>query len=173
MATFVRIDSPYASNEQTRLQSQDVFEKMYVAFANLLVTDPYINQLLLDKSYVFDFMPFDEIKAIYTPPPLSTIPQDKPHIQLAINRMQFTPITSCSKQGEIGLTLSYESPMHQESTYKLASYLSSTLSIKTFICLDRPVRISSSSATFNYNTQKFNTLVQQDITLQFEIAART
>ena len=90
-------DSPFASDTKTKLIPQDVFEEMYVAFANLLVTDKYIQELLTDKSYVFDFMPFDRIRAIYERPPLSTIPKDTPHIQLTINRLAYSPQSSCSK----------------------------------------------------------------------------
>ena len=165
-------NSPFATYKKTRLETTDVFEEMYVAFANELVTDPFINTLLMDKSYVFDFMPFESIKAVYEKPPLSTIPQDMPRIQLTITRMQFSPMTTCSKLGEIALNLTYESPMHQESTYKLASYLSSMLALKTFMCVERSVRVISSSAQFNYNTQKFNTTVQQEITLQFEMSSK-
>jgi hypothetical protein len=158
--------------EKTQLVPEDIFEEMYIAFANLLVADPYIQNLLSDNSYVFDFLPFEGIKAVYTKPPLSTIPQDAPHIQLAINRMSFSPINTCANQGEINMTLAYESPMHQESTYKVASYLSTLLARKAFACLDRTVRVMSSSAQFTYNAAKHSTSVQQDILLQFDISAR-
>ena len=172
MSIITATDNIAATIEKNNLLPEDVYEEMYVTFANLLVTDPYISKLLSDKSYVFDFMPFESIKAVYEQPKLSTIPSDTPHIHLAINRMQFSPFNSCSKLGEIGMTLAYEAPMHQISTYKLASYLSSMLAVRTFRCVDRTARVMASSADFTYNTSKFSTFVQQNITLNFEIAHR-
>ena len=120
-----------------RLQSQDVFEEMYVAFANILVTDLYIKKLLADGSYVFDFLPFEAIKAVYTKPQLSTIPADTPHINPIINRMGYQLVASNSKRGEIEMVIVYKSPMHREATYKLMSYLTSKLADTTFMtCKD-------------------------------------
>jgi hypothetical protein len=161
-----------SNDSQDRLLPSDIFEEIYVAFANLLVTDPYIQSLLTDDNFVFDFLPFEQIKAVYTEPAVSTIPAGAPHIWLLINRMAFSPHASCAKLGEITCTLAYESPMLHESTYKLASYLSSKLAILVFPCKDRAVRVTSSAASFTYNVGKRSVAVQQDITLLFEISAR-
>jgi len=155
-----------------RLQSQDVFEEMYVAFANILVTDSYIEKLLADGSYVFDFLPFEAIKAVYTKPQLSTIPTDTPHINLMISRMGYQLVASNSKRGEIELVIVYESPMHWEATYKLMSYLTSILADTTFMTKDRPVRVMSSSATPNYNTSKNSVTVTQTVQIAFELNRR-
>ena len=165
-------ESPLTHPGVLVLQSPDVFEEMYVAFANLLVTDPYIESLLSDKSYVFDFLPFDQIKAVYTKPDLSTIPSDPPHISIAITRMSYKPMSTCSKLGEIDIMIAYESPMHWEPTYKLMSYLSSMLAVKVFLCQDRTVRVMSSSATPTYNVPKNSVSVQQNATLHFEMRLR-
>ena len=162
----------YIEQTPLRLQSQDVFEEIYVAFANILVTDPYIQELLTDGSYVFDFLPFEAIKAIYTKPQLSTIPADTPHINLMISRMGYQLIASNCKQGNIDLIIAYESPMHWEATYKLMSYLTSMLADTTFRAKDRTVRVMSSSATPNYNTNKNSVSVTQNVQVAFELNRR-
>ena len=165
---------PTGSHTQStdKLVPQDVFEEMYVAFANILVTDQYIQQLLEDGSYVFDFLPFESIKAMYTKPPLSTIPANAPHINLMINRLGYQLTGSNCKRGEIEMTIVYESPMHWVSTYKLMSYLSSLLVDTVFTAKDTAVRVMSSSATPNYNTSKNSVTVTQSVQIAFEIARR-
>jgi hypothetical protein len=130
-----------------------LYEGIYTGVANLLCTDAFLQTLQADNSFVFDFLPFPSIEAVYKKPPLLTIPKDSPRIYLTLSNIQQQPMSSCSDTHTCTATVAVDSHLRHTVPYQLVSYLPGYFTGKGFLFQITPeVEIHSTVHTVSANT---------------------
>ncbi len=140
------------------------YPAIYVALANIITQNPYIQELQSNEEFVFDFLPYPGIAAEYTQPPVSTIPRDKPRLYLIRTNTKVEGINSCQKQWMIGYNIVIQGLHIRSATVdQLAGqldYLFSEGTPLSAIC----GRITSAASQFNYD------IVKQSVTSTLSIS---
>ncbi len=130
------------------------YPTIYVTLANLITQNPFIQELQANGEFVFDFLPYPDIAAEYSQPPVSTTPRDQPRLYLIRTNTKVVGLNSCQKQWTLGYNIIVQGlHLRSEIVDQLAGQLDYLFSEGTplpTIC----GRITSAVSQFNYDIVK-------------------